>query len=200
MARSRRRPQTAPSQSYNSPRTGAAWYKRKRSFQQWLFDATIAVLAVLVVGFIVSAISTRSGVQLTFTSEELTDRSRLLAVPLTTDSELVGQEPTDGRIVLEVLNGIGISGLANEFTDFLRDQGFDVVRFTNAQRFDYPRTLVINRGADFEQAQLVARSLGLEAAAVENMPDPSLQLDVTVVLGQDYKTLTSFRAIMSRSR
>jgi len=158
------------------------------------------VLAVLAVGFVISAISTRSGVQLTFTSEELTDRSRLLAVPLATDYAEEGQEPTEDRIVLEVLNGIGISGLANEFTDFLRDQGFDVVRFTNAQRFDYPRTLVINRGDDFEQAQLVARSLGLENAAVENMPDPSLQLDVTVVLGQDYNTLTSYRAIMSRSR
>lgn len=200
MARSRRSLQTAPSQSYHSPRTGAVWYKRKHSFQQWLFDVTIAVLAVLVVGFIVSAISTRSGVELTFTSEELTDRSRLLAVPLATEFKEEGQEPTEDRIVLEVLNGIGISGLANQFTDFLRDQGFDVVRFTNAQRFDYPRTLVINRGDDFEQAQLVARSLGLEAAAVENMPEPSLQLDVTVVLGQDYNTLTSFRVIMSQSR
>ncbi len=200
MVLSKRRKQTSPTYSYKSPRARTTRSKRRRSFQQWLFDLTIAALTVLVVGFIISAITTRSGIQLTFTSGELTDRSRMLAVPLTTDAYESGEELTDDRIVLEVLNGIGVIGLADQFTGYLRDQGFDVVRFTNAHRFDYPRTLVINRGADFEQARLVAQSLGLEAEAVENMPDLSLQLDVTVVLGQDYSTLTSYRTIMARRR
>ncbi|MCH8024704.1 MAG: LytR C-terminal domain-containing protein [Candidatus Marinimicrobia bacterium] len=130
----------------------------------------------------------------------MTDRSRMLAVPLSSDAFESSEELADDRIVLEVLNGIGVIGLADQFTSYLRDQGFDVVRFTNAHRFDYPRTLVINRGDDFEQARLVAQSLGLETGAVENMPDPSLQLDVTVVLGQDYATLTSYRTIMARIR
>ena len=200
MVLSKRRKQTSPPFSYKSPSARPSWSRRKRSFQQWLFDLAIAALSVLVIGFIISAITTRSGIQLTFTSGELTDRSRMLAATLGSDAYEASEELADDRIGLEVLNGLGVIGLADQFTSYQRDQGFDGVRFTNAHRFDYPRTLVINRGDDFEQARLVAQSLGLETGAVENMPDPSLQLDVTVVLGQDYATLTSYRTIMARIR
>ncbi|UCD38582.1 MAG: LytR C-terminal domain-containing protein, partial [Fidelibacterota bacterium] len=101
---------------------------------------------------------------------------------------------------IEILNGCGIPGVASKFTDYLRRKGYDVVRFTNAQRYDYPRTLVVNRGEDLARAYSVAQALGVEANAVENMPDPSLQLDVTVVLGQDFNTLTSYRELMSSRR
>ena len=160
-------------------------------------------MALLVVGFIISALTTRSGVEVILTRADLTDRARLLSAPAGnvegTAADLA-ENIAEDRIEVEVLNGIGISGLANRFTDYLRAQGYDVIRYTNAQRYDYPRTLVINRGADFNQAQEVARSLGLETSAVENMPDPSLQLDVTVVLGHDYVTLTSYREMMSSGR
>ena len=155
-------------------------------------------MAVLVVGFLLSAITTRSGIKLALTSENLIDRARLLSAPASRSSGSGdNNEPAADRVVLEVLNGIGIPGLAGEFTSFLRDRGYDVVRFTNAQRYDYPRTLVINRGADYQQAVEVALALGLELNAVENMPKPDLQLDVTVVLGQDYQSLPSYRAMQA---
>lgn len=151
-------------------------------------------MAVLVVGFMLSAITTRSGVKLALTSENLVDRAKLLSAPA---NRADNNEPAADRVVLEVLNGIGIPGLAGEFTTFLRDRGYDVVRFTNAQRYDYPRTLVINRGNDYQQAVGVATALGLELNAVENMPKPDLHLDVTVVLGQDYQTLPAYRTMQA---
>ena len=158
-------------------------------------------MAVLVIGFLISAITTRSGVPVTITGDDLTERPRLLTVPAGT---ITTEEPdslfTEERIVVEVLNGCGIPGLAQDFGEFLRRQGFDVVRFTNAQRYDYPRTLVIARGSDFARAQLVAQTLGVESRAVENMPDPSLQLDVTLVLGHDYRGLPSYRDVMAPRR
>ncbi len=171
---------------------------RKYDFQRWLFNLTLVVMGLLVVGFIISALTTRSGIEMDIADEDLVDRARLLTVPpgiITPEN----QETTfaGNRIELEVLNGCGIPGLAGEFTDYLRRQGYDVVRFTNAQRYDYPRTLVVNRGKDFNRARLVAQTLGVEPSAVENMPDPSLQLDVTLVLGQDFTTLTSYREIFS---
>jgi len=158
-------------------------------------------MGLLVVGFIISSIATRSGIEMAISGENLADRTRLLTVPSgTTGGEDLETDFAGNRIEVEVLNGCGIPGMADEFATYLRHRGYDVVRFTNAQRYDYPRTLVVNRGNDFNQANLVAQTLGVEPNAVENMPDPSLQLDVTVVLGQDYSTLTSYREMMSSRR
>ncbi|MCH7858700.1 MAG: LytR C-terminal domain-containing protein [Candidatus Marinimicrobia bacterium] len=203
MARSIRSKRTLATQRSTFISTRRPWSKRRREFQHWLFNLTLGVMALLVVGFIISALTTRSGVEVTLTREDLADRARLLTAPAVNVAGKVSgpaDDVAEDRIELEVLNGIGVSGLANQFTDYLRAQGYDVIRYTNAQRYDYPRTLVINRGADFAHAQQVARSLGLETSAVENMPDPSLQLDVTVVLGHDYVTLTSYREMMSSGR
>ncbi len=158
-------------------------------------------MALLVVGFVISALTTRSGVQVTITAEGMADRARLLTVPPgTTLRENLGTTTSSELVQIEVLNGCGIPGVANQFTDHLRNYGFDVVRFTNAQRYDYPRTLVVNRGADFNRAQAVAQFLGVEPSAVENLPDPALQLDVTVVVGQDYASLSAFRDMHSAAR
>ena len=176
-------------------------YKRKYNFQHWLFNLTLAVMGLLVVGFIISAFTSRSGVEMIITGEDLAGRTRLLTIPPgTTGREDHETVFADNRIEVEVLNGCGIPGLAGEFTNYLRRHGYDVVRFTNAQRHDYPRTLVVNRGKDFNQALLIAQTLGVEPNAVENMPDLSLQLDVTLILGQDYSTLTSYREMMLSRR
>lgn len=158
-------------------------------------------MGLLVLGFVISALTTRSGVEVTITREDLAESTHLLTVPAgSVESEGLKSDITEDRIEIEVLNGCGIPGMAGKFTDYLRSHGYDVVRFTNAQRYDYPRTLVVNRSTDFTRARIVAQSLGVEPNAVENMPDPALQLDVTVVLGLDYSTLTSYRELMSSRR
>ena len=153
-------------------------------------------MALLVGGFIFSALTTRSGALITVDRKVAAERAKLLAMSAERDRD----PDTEGRTVLEILNGVGLPGLAEEFSDYLRSEGFDVLRFTNAQRYDYPRTIVINRGKDIQRAQLVAQSLGLAPSDVENIPDPEVQLDVTVVLGHDYETLSSFRRMQSTPR
>jgi hypothetical protein len=157
-------------------------------------------MGFLVIGFIISALTTRSGIELSLAGEGEgnEEQTPLLTAPTVTTARNL--DALEDRIEVEILNGCGIPGIAGEFTDFLRDHGYDVVRFTNAQRYDYPRTLVVNRGMDFMQARLVAQTLGVESNAVENMPDPSLQLDVTIVLGQDYSVLSSYREMKSSRR
>ena len=155
-------------------------------------------MGFLVIGFIISALTPRSGIELSLAGEDDEEQTPLLTAPAATLARNL--DALEDRIEVEVLNGCGIPGVAEQFTDYLRDRGYDVVRFTNAQRYDYPRTLVVNRGTEFTQARLVAQSLGVESNAVENMPDPSLQLDVTIVLGQDYSVLSSYREIMSSNR
>lgn len=153
-------------------------------------------MAILVGGFIISALTTRSGVLVTIDREDAAQRARLLAM----SAELERSPESENRTVIEILNGAGIPGLAGKFSDYLRGEGFDVLRFTNAQRYDYPRTLVINRGSDVSQAQMVAQALGMDPGDVENIPDQDVQIDVTVVLGDDYNTLSSFRMMQPNRR
>lgn len=92
--------------------------------------------------------------------------------------------PDDVRIKVEVLNASGQRGLARRATFALRDAGFDVVRFDNASE---PRdsTLVLSRSGKDDWARLVARALG--GARVEARPDSTRYLDVTVLLGADWR-------------
>lgn len=92
--------------------------------------------------------------------------------------------PDDVRVKVEVLNASGQRGLARRATFALRDGGFDVVRFANDPVFR-DSTLVLSRSGRDDWAQLVARALG--GARVESRPDTSRYLDVTVLLGRDWR-------------
>jgi hypothetical protein len=92
--------------------------------------------------------------------------------------------PDGVRIKVEVLNASGQRGLARRATFALRDAGFDVIRFDNAPE-NRDSTLVLARSANEDWARLVARALG--GARVESRPDSSRYLDVTVLLGADWR-------------
>lgn len=91
--------------------------------------------------------------------------------------------PEGTRIKVEVLNGTRTKGLARRATLYLRDRGFDVVGSgTNSE----PRatTVVYDRSSHPEWARLVARALNAPAV---NRPDSSRYLDVTVILGANWR-------------
>ena len=91
--------------------------------------------------------------------------------------------PKATRIKVEVLNGTRTRGLARRATRFLRDRGFDVVASgTAAEQRD--STLVLDRSAHPEWAYLVGRAM---KAKVASQPDTSRYLDVTVILGADWR-------------
>jgi len=91
--------------------------------------------------------------------------------------------PEGTRIKVEVLNGTRTKGLARRETIYLRDRGFDVVGSgTNTEQ--RATTVVYNRSSHPEWARLVARALNATAV---NRPDSSRYLDVTVILGADWR-------------
>jgi hypothetical protein len=87
------------------------------------------------------------------------------------------------RIRIEVRNGSGTAGAAERVTELLRRRGFDVVDFGNAERFDHPRTVVLDRIGRPEYAREVAAAF--QGLPIESAPDSSLYLDVTVRIGRD---------------
>ncbi|HEU4453154.1 MAG TPA: LytR C-terminal domain-containing protein [Longimicrobium sp.] len=94
-----------------------------------------------------------------------------------------------GRVRVEVLNASGRPGLAREGTRVLRDRGFDVVSFGNAEGFSPDTSLVLDRTGRIETARQVADAVGIRR--VHSRPDANLYLDATVVLGRDWRSAPS---------
>lgn len=91
-----------------------------------------------------------------------------------------------GRVKVQVLNATSTHGLARTATDVLRDRGFDVLDTGNAPRGTDPGvSMVIDLTGNREMAQQVADALGI--TRVETRRDPGPMLDVTVVLGRDWR-------------
>jgi len=89
------------------------------------------------------------------------------------------------RVRVEVLNGGGAPGMAREATDRLREVGFDVVFFGNASSFEVDSSVVLDRADAVDKARSVADVLGIRH--VRSEPDPNLYLDVSVLLGRDWR-------------
>ena len=92
-------------------------------------------------------------------------------------------------IQLDVLNGSGVAKLSQRFTDYLRSLGLDVVEMGNYKESSIDHTWVIDRTGQLAAAQQVAEALGVPKERVVQQIDRSLYLDVSVVIGKDYKSL-----------
>ena len=144
-------------------------------------NAAIGIVGVLLLGFIYSFSRnvTHSGVPIEVTFPKIEVQS--LAVE-------VYQANPIRNIKVEVLNGCGIKGIAARTADFLRTHQVDVVRSDNADRYDYPNTVIISRNENVESLKAVSRSFGIamnDETHILIVPDESLGVDVTVILGKD---------------
>jgi hypothetical protein len=90
----------------------------------------------------------------------------------------------EDEVQVEVLNGTGTAGLARVGTRALRRQGIDVVFFGTADTTVDSTRLIIRRGSR-EPADRVRKLLG--TGKVELLPDSTRRVDVTVILGADWK-------------
>ena len=91
--------------------------------------------------------------------------------------------PEGTRIKVEVLNATKTKGLARRATLYLRDRGFDVVGSGNVVE-QRATTIVYDRSSHPDWARLVARAMHAPVAA---RPDSSRYLDVTVLIGADWR-------------
>lgn len=94
-------------------------------------------------------------------------------------------------IQIEVLNGCGVSGIANAYTGLLRKNGFDVVETGNFETFDVEETIIISRSGVMTNAYRVANALGVSENNVIQETSPDFYLDVSVIIGHDYEKLNT---------
>ena len=97
-------------------------------------------------------------------------------------------------IQIDVLNGCGVSGVANRFTDYLRAHEFDVVDLGNYVingkiNYNVDETFVIDRIGNKANALKVAEALGIEGVKAIQQINEDYFLDVSLVIGKDYYKL-----------
>jgi len=92
-------------------------------------------------------------------------------------------------IQVEVLNGCGVAGVADRFTDYLREHHIDVVNVSNYKSFNVTKSLVIDRIGNMANAEKVAEELGINKSNVIQQLNKNYFLDVTLIIGKDYYNL-----------
>lgn len=93
--------------------------------------------------------------------------------------------PAGTRIRVEVINTTTVRGQARRVTLYLRDAGFDVVKYAG-EGPALDSTLVVDRTGHPEWARLASEALG--GAAIESRPDSSRFVDLTILVGRVVRT------------
>ncbi len=186
----RRRRRRRPISRSGSKSTAGRLKRRKAPGSNLLLDLSIGVTALVLVVLLYS------WAQHQFLSAPAPDTALLsLDQKPTLVTRRMWLEKAYKDIEVEVLNGCGVDGAAQTLTEYLREIGFDVVNSANADNFDYPRTLILDRRGHHEKAVKVAMKLGIDTTLVAQSLNDDLMLDVTVILGGDFASLHAFQSI-----
>ena len=155
-------------------------------------NVTLVLLSITSVAFVASVVNRhlRGGM----TIQDFRQEAPLALTVAAHDNSLLRD------IEVEVLNGCGINGLAQQFTDYLRDKHLDVIRTEDADNFHYDKTIVILRRDEFEKVAQVAKLLDIsprDSIRVFVDPDGSLLTDVTIVIGSDYLNISPVQRFLA---
>lgn len=99
---------------------------------------------------------------------------------------------TSKIIQVEVLNGCGITGVAEKFTNYLRGENFDVVQVGNYNSFDINNTLIVDRTGNKSNAVKVAEAMGVDSKNIIQQINNDYFLDVSLIIGKDFNRLKPF--------
>jgi hypothetical protein len=111
------------------------------------------------------------------------------AIPFSDNDDNYLEDSTRVRIQVEVLNGCGVSGVAESLTDYLRINNIDEVNLGNYRSFEIENSIIIGRNEKIHNAEIVAAIVGLDAHNIIQQINPDYMLDVTFILGKDYRDL-----------
>jgi len=109
------------------------------------------------------------------------------------------KEPTQYYINLQVLNGCGNKGLAEQLADRIemtakKPLAVRVVDADNFDNFQVEKTFVISRVQPATAAEMLAQQLGITTPVTYSPIDDNYRsIGATLVLGKDYKTILGIK-------
>ena len=157
---------------------------KKNNLKRLISKLTLGILSVLVVGFLASGINRiffNSGID-----AEYPDLSTLI-------TKTKYEKKTGHKIQVEIRNGCGISNLARMYTDFLRDEGLDVLDSKNADHFNHLETKIFHHRGDINRALVLADILNIDKSNIIDDKNENLFYDLTLIIGKNYMDLLSYR-------
>ena len=86
-----------------------------------------------------------------------------------------------------VQNGTPTGNLAARTSAYLKEQGFHVVQFGNADRFDYARTVIIYYAEKPYTVARLAQVFNVPQEAIQNATGQQSPVDIRVIIGADFK-------------
>jgi len=98
------------------------------------------------------------------------------------EEELIAQEAAK----IEVQNGTLTPGLAQRTAEHLKDLGYLVVSFSNADRSDYAESILIDYSGKTNTVNLLAKRFNIAPQNIHHYTGIQSEVDVRLVLGQDY--------------
>jgi len=105
----------------------------------------------------------------------------------TTNGAITVSKKDKSEITIEVLNGTSRNGLASSVAEKLKNEGYNVTKIGNYKTSTNISTSVINKSSG-EYAKEVKDFLGIGKVKTEIEEDS--KVDVTVILGSDYKKVS----------
>ena len=79
------------------------------------------------------------------------------------------------------------------YTDFLRDEGLDVLDSKNADHFNYLETKILHHRGDINRALVLADILKIDKINIIDDKNENLFYDLTLIIGKNYIDLLSYR-------
>ncbi|MBT7618180.1 MAG: LytR C-terminal domain-containing protein [Calditrichaeota bacterium] len=138
------------------------------------------------------------------TEPEIDDTKHELqsSVPAQADSEVQAESVEEtalldetpvvewSKIRIDVLNGCGVRGIAAQAQTWLKRNGYRIRLAENADRHDYKKSLIQDRSGNMAAARELALVLNIDQSQIIELDgSPSPFVDLTVVIGEDYKRL-----------
>ena len=152
-----------------------------------ILNITFGCLVIIIIGYLSSGIN-----RLFFNLGEDANYPDLSTLITQTSYE----KNTGHKIQIEIWNGCGISNLAMMYTDFLRNEGFDVLNSKNADHFNYQNTTILQHKGKITRAVALADILELNTDYIIQENNTNLFYDLTLIIGHDYNTLSSYKNVV----
>ena len=106
------------------------------------------------------------------------------------------ESKTGHKIQIQIQNGCGLSGIAKVYTKFLRNSGYDVLEYTNANHFNFENTqLIVHKKDTSGFVNEMVQTLKIKPDFITYDYKNKFIYEMTVIIGHDYNNLDSYNEL-----
>jgi len=106
-------------------------------------------------------------------------------IPVEGSSASAQVQKEAARII--ILNGTPKAGLAERTAKYLQEEGFQITTYGNADRSDYPKTVLVDHsGAKSATVSALTKLFRVEPENILRAPNVKSESDIRIILGADW--------------